>query len=620
MAALVQSLLGLNPFTSTNAAPQSAGPTLRISDVSANEGNSGTTDVLVVVTLSNPNGQTVTVDYQVANGTAVRGSDYTVISTSGTMTFFNGSAPTQRIRVSIDGDAVNEPNETFFINLSNATNAALADNQAVGTIINDDGGTSPALTIADVSTSEGNTGATDVLVAVTLTNPNGQTVTVDYQVANGTATRGSDYTVLSASGTITFFNGGATTQRIRVTINGDATNEPNETFFVNLNNVTNATLADGQAVGTIINDDGGPSPALSISDVSMNEGNSGTTDVLVAVTLTNPNGQTVTVDYQVVNGTAVRGSDYTVLSTSGTITFLNGGATTQRIRVTINGDATNEPDETFGVNLSNATNAKLADDQAVGTIINDDALTPPAAPSNLALNKPIAASSATATRPVMNAIDGSTNTYWRSGSVSNASPPTWLRVDLGAPVAIGKVVVKWRDVYFAKNYEAQVSNDNVNWTTVSSALGAEGAQTLNFSSRTARYVRLYLTLNMTSHYRVEEFEVYSGTITKPHEFAAAAASLPDEFVLEQNYPNPFSANGTFSNPSTQIRFALPQDSHVTIKVYTLNGAAVRTLADDRYTAGTHAVVFRPKNLPSGTYFYVMQAGSVRLVRQLMLVK
>jgi hypothetical protein len=55
-------------------------------------------------------------------------------------------------------------------------------------------------------------------------------------------------------------------------------------------------------------------------------------------------------------------------------------------------------------------------------------------------------------------------------------------------------------------------------------------------------------------------------------------------------------------------------------VYTINGAEVKTLLDSRCSAGSHAVVFEAKNLPSGTYFYVMQAGEVRLVRRLMLVK
>lgn len=90
-------------------------------------------------------------------------------------------------------------------------------------------------------------------------------------------------------------------------------------------------------------------------------------------------------------------------------------------------------------------------------------------------------------------------------------------------------------------------------------------------------------------------------------------ALPNEFVLHQNYPNPF-------NPSTQIGFSLPRASRVNIKVYNINGVEVATVIDDHFTAGTHAVMFQPQQLSSGTYFYVMQAGAVRQVRRLMLVK
>ena len=93
----------------------------------------------------------------------------------------------------------------------------------------------------------------------------------------------------------------------------------------------------------------------------------------------------------------------------------------------------------------------------------------------------------------------------------------------------------------------------------------------------------------------------------------STTALPDELVLHQNYPNPF-------NPSTQIGFSLPKASPVNIKVYNLNGVEVATVVDDNFSAGTHAVTFQPQQLSSGTYFYVMQAGTVRQVRRLMLVK
>ncbi len=236
--------------------------------------------------------------------------------------------------------------------------------------------------------------------------------------------------------------------------------------------------------------------------------------------------------------------------------------------------------------------------------------------SNLALHQPVIASSIGDNKPETNAVDGDAKTYWRSGSVSGSNPIASLRVDLGAEMTVTQVNVSWKDNYFAETYEVQVSNDDVSWAAAANGIGKSGTQILSFSPTTARYVRLYCTENNKGNYRVTELEVYS-TATPAAKSSSgeevAEIAVPDEFVLEQNYPNPF-------NPSTQISFALPQASHVTIKVYTINGAEVETLVDEQYPAGTHAVTFHAENLSSGTYFYVMQAGEVRQVRRLMLVK
>jgi hypothetical protein len=221
----------------------------------------------------------------------------------------------------------------------------------------------PALSITDVSISEGNAGTSTATFTVSLSGASANTVTVNYATANGAATAGTDY--VAASGTLTF-PAGSTTQSLAVTVNGDPTIEPNETFLVDLTGATNATIADGLGVGTIVNDD---SPALSVNNVAVTEGDSGTASATFTVSLSAASGQTVTVNYATANDSATAGSDY--VAASGTLTF-PPGSTTQSLPVTVNGDTAMEPTETFFVNLSGATNATIADAQGVGTIDNDD--------------------------------------------------------------------------------------------------------------------------------------------------------------------------------------------------------------------------------------------------------
>ncbi len=88
---------------------------------------------------------------------------------------------------------------------------------------------------------------------------------------------------------------------------------------------------------------------------------------------------------------------------------------------------------------------------------------------------------------------------------------------------------------------------------------------------------------------------------------------PARFELQQNYPNPF-------NPTTVISYQLPVKGFVTLRVYNVLGKVVATLADVRQNAGTHNVTFDATGLPSGVYFYRLQAGSYNKTMKLMLLK
>jgi hypothetical protein len=156
-----------------------------------------------------------------------------------------------------------------------------------------------------------------------------------------------------------------------VAIYGDTKVEPDETFQVNLSYPIGATIADGQAIGTIQNDDtAAPKPSLSINDVTKNEGNYGTTAFNFVVTLSATTNLSVSVHYATAGITAtVSGNDY--IGKSGTLT-IPANTASGTITVYVKGDTRVEPDEKFAVNLSSATNATIGDSQGIGTILNDD--------------------------------------------------------------------------------------------------------------------------------------------------------------------------------------------------------------------------------------------------------
>jgi hypothetical protein len=121
-----------------------------------------------------------------------------------------------------------------------------------GSVGEPDPGEPVVLAVADASVLEGDRGSSKVAVAVTLSQSSDAVVTVNYATSNGTALAKSDYT--ATSGTLTF-QPGETSRTISVSIKGDRKREANETFSVQLSNAVGATIEDGSATVTILNDD-----------------------------------------------------------------------------------------------------------------------------------------------------------------------------------------------------------------------------------------------------------------------------------------------------------------------------------------------------------------------------
>jgi uncharacterized protein YhjY with autotransporter beta-barrel domain len=365
-------------------------PTATIAVSPASVSEDGANNLIYTVTLDQAALSAVSVAFSVG-GSATSGTDYAAVSsplviaagqTSGTITL-NPTA-----------DGTVESDETVVISLAAGSGYSVGSpDSATGIILNDD---QPSLTIDDVSLSEGDAGTSNATFTVALSQAAGTGgVSFDIATADGTATAGVDYVASSLTGQT--IAAGSSSATFTVLVNGDTLNEPNETFFVNVSNVSGASVGDAQGQGTIVNDDA--QPTLSIDDVSVNEGNSGTTTATFTVSLSAASGQTVSVNYASADGTASAGSDY--VARSGTLTF-SPGTTAQGVAITVNGDTAVESDETFSVGLSGASNAAIAGATGTGTILNDDAVVTvgpaslPAATAGSAYSQTLSASGGTA--------------------------------------------------------------------------------------------------------------------------------------------------------------------------------------------------------------------------------
>jgi len=195
----------------------------------------------------------------------------------------------------------------------------------------------------------------------------------------GSATAGSDYVYQES--TLTFLSGAsgaALTQQVVVTVNGDATPENDENFFVQLYGETGATLGNrfGQAV--IANDDAA-APVLSVtaSPNPVTEGNSGTTPVTFTISLSTTPTAAVTFKYAANYGTATAGVDYVYKEGVGTFAAgASGGALSQTVIVLVNGDVSPEANETFFLQLYDVGGADVPNPFGQEVIQNDDVAVP----------------------------------------------------------------------------------------------------------------------------------------------------------------------------------------------------------------------------------------------------
>jgi Calx-beta domain-containing protein len=320
--------------------------------------------------------------------------------------------------VPITGDATAEPTQTFTVGLSGATKASIAKAAATITIYDDDSGP-PVLMPGVGRVYEGASGTRVLRIPFELSRPASANVTATWSTANNSATAGSDYN--AASGALSI-PAGTTRTAVDVVVRGDTTDENDEVFAVNVAGLTNATLGGYRTGFGLIVDDDGPagSPQLVGGVGTAIEGDSGTTNLVVPVTLSGPSTGVVTATWVASDSGAIAPNDYAAVT--GTLRF-EPGQTSKTVTVPVVGDTVDEVDEVFTVAFSNVTGASLGGfGFGFGKIVDDDG--PPGGPDLLP--------------QTAQATEGDSGTHAfsvpvrLSGATASTVTANWTTIDAGA--------------------------------------------------------------------------------------------------------------------------------------------------------------------------------------------
>ncbi len=207
-------------------------PKLVINNATETEGNSGTTTITFTVSLSDPTSETVTVDYATSDDTAKAGNDY--IAASGTLVFAPQET-SKNIDITINGDVIDEGDETFQINLSNPSHAEIEGVQGVGTITNDD---TAGITITETegTTKVAETGTTDIFTIALNTQPESDVVlkitsedtgevTLDKTTLTFTPTNWNNPQIITVTGIDDTLEDGEQTANITISVKDESSDD-----------------------------------------------------------------------------------------------------------------------------------------------------------------------------------------------------------------------------------------------------------------------------------------------------------------------------------------------------------------------------------------------------------
>jgi hypothetical protein len=321
---------------------------------------SETGSLTIAANLSAASGQTITVPFTVSGTATGSGTDYTITTSPIT---FNPGITSASITININQDVLDETNETVIVTMGTPTHALQGLTIIHTATITDDDPT-PSVTFTSASQSSGSESGT-LAVTVQLSVASGQTVSVPFTIS-GTALINNDYTVSSSPITIP---AGTTSASAIITINSDASDEPNETVILTMGTPSNASLGSTTVHTATITDDD-PAPSVSFTNPSQSSINESGT-MTATIQLSAPSANNISVPYTISGTASGNGTDFTI--TNGPIS-IPAGSTTGNIIISITPDGLDESDETVIITLGTPTNAILGTTVIhTATITDDDA-------------------------------------------------------------------------------------------------------------------------------------------------------------------------------------------------------------------------------------------------------
>ena len=415
--------------------------TLRLDPASISEDGEVST---VTASLDHPSSEATTVTVSVTAVAPATSSDYQLSSNVELTIAAGATDSTGAVTITGVDNSAAAPDKEVTVSAT-ATNAhGITDPDAVTLRIRNDDGV-PALSIADASVDEGDSGSTTLDFTVTLDRAATATVTVNWATSDGTATAGTDYT--AATGSLTF-DAGDSSRTVSVTVTDDNVDEPNETFTVTLAVQSGATIEDGTATGTITDDDATPTVTLTLTPDSIAE-NGGVSTVTAG--LDHPSSQATTVTVTLTPVPPAVAGDY-MLSTNRELTIAAGETgSTGVVTISPVNDQVDEPNKRVTVSATATNTLGITAPQDVTLTIRDDENVAPTGAPIINDTTPESGDTLTADTSGIVDSDGLTDATFRylwfrvrggETQVGTGDSYTVLDADVGRRL---KVVVKYDD-------------------------------------------------------------------------------------------------------------------------------------------------------------------------------